>query len=73
MNHQHHAAQPALSPEDILIALDQLEQTVEVMAAVIKRLKRDIAHILPITEKPSSAATDLAGLMDLAAPDTGWH
>lgn len=73
MNHHHRTASPPLSPEDILIALDQLDQTVEVMAAVIKRLKRDLAHVLPRTEKPSSPTPDLAELKDIPIPDTGWH
>lgn len=78
MNQPHHTAQQPLSSEDILIALDQLEQTVEVMTAVIKRLKRELAQVLPVTEKtaaakPSPPASDLASLMDLATPDKGWH
>ncbi len=33
-----------LSHEDLLIALDQLDQTVEVMTTLIKRIKRQLAH-----------------------------
>ncbi len=37
MNQQH-----SLSHEDMLIALDQLDQTVEVMSQIIRRLKQTI-------------------------------
>ena len=37
MNQQH-----SLSHEDMLIALDQLDQTVEVMSQIIRRLKQSI-------------------------------
>ncbi len=37
MSHNH-----TLSQEDVLIALDQLDQTVEVMGQIIQRLKRGI-------------------------------
>lgn len=37
MSHNH-----TLSHEDVLIALDQLDQTVEVMGKIIQRLKRGI-------------------------------
>lgn len=73
MNHLHQASQPTLSPEDILIVLDQLDQTVEVMAAVIKRLKRELAHVLPAIDQPTSPPQDIATLVDLPVPENGWH
>lgn len=73
MNHPHRANQPIPSPENILIALDQLEQTVEVMTAVIKRLKRELTQVLPAIDQSSSPPQDLATLMDLPVPENGWH
>jgi hypothetical protein len=66
MNQQHHTNERPLSPEDILIALDQLDQTLEVMAAVIKRLKRNLQHVLP-------PAPDYTDPLDIPLPDSGWH
>jgi len=40
-----HASRPkntARSPEDMLMALDQLDQTLEVMSLVINRLRREL-------------------------------
>ncbi len=51
----------SLSHEDVLIALDQLDQTVEVMGKIIQRLKRGIdesisAPITPTTPEPERSS-----------------
>lgn len=78
MNHHH-----SISQEDVLIALDQLDQTVEVMGHVIKRLKHqlDVSTLDINTSKyPPTAACDadpnaLAQLDILlkTLPENGWH
>lgn len=54
-----------------MIALDQLDQTVEVMGAVIKRLKRNLNHALPLhSQRDTSSPTfDFASLLDHCFPD----
>lgn len=50
MNHNQ-----SLSQEDILIALDQLDQTVEVMSNIIRRLKHSLDDTL---SSPNTNSTD---------------
>jgi len=45
----------SLSQEDILIALDQLDQTVEVMSNIIRRLKHSLDDSLAPTNKDSDS------------------
>ncbi|MGH1372842.1 MAG: hypothetical protein ACRBBW_12440 [Cellvibrionaceae bacterium] len=65
----------SLSHEDVLIALDQLDQTVEVMGNIIKRLKRGIdesitAPITPTTSEPEHKShPPLSGGDTLADPN----
>ncbi|WP_439135570.1 hypothetical protein [Pseudomaricurvus sp.] len=75
MSHEHRTQNNTLSTEDIQIALDQLDQTVEVMGAVIKRLKRNLNQTLPSHPKPNSSPPtfDFATLLDKSFPDNGWH
>ncbi|MBU3069605.1 hypothetical protein KOI40_07220 [Aestuariicella sp. G3-2] len=70
MNHKHRTQNDSLSAEDILIALDQLDQTVEVMGAVIKRLKRNLEQTTPKhpPQDSSPPAFDFTNL-----PGKGWH
>jgi hypothetical protein len=44
--------QPRLNNEDILITLDQLDQTLDVLTQVVKRLKHDITNSAPPTAPP---------------------
>ncbi len=44
MNQQH-----SMSHEDMLIALDQLDQTVEVMSQIIRRLKQTVDQSISST------------------------
>ncbi len=69
----HHTG---LSHEEMLIALDQLDQTVEVMGATIQRLKHNLQQLAqspPAQSRPLSAAPlplssppvfELKGLLD---------
>ncbi|GAB3094876.1 hypothetical protein G8770_01265 [Aestuariicella hydrocarbonica] len=72
MTHNHSSESDLLTQEDLLIALDQLHQTVEVMAAVIKRLQRDVSRSLPSLAKSDHQASPAAFDFD-SLTDTNRH
>lgn len=75
MSHNHRTQNNPLSTEDMLIALDQLDQTVEVMGAVIKRLKRNLDQAIPKNPHQDSSppSFDFANIPGKRFPGKGWH
>ncbi len=59
-----------LSHEDVLIALDQLDQTVEVMGKIIQRLKRGIDESITAPISPPSTEQEHSSHPSLSSTDT---
>lgn len=52
MKHTNRPSNTTRSPEDMLMALDQLDQTLEVMSLVINRLRHEIQDAPAATPAP---------------------
>lgn len=62
----------SLSHEDVLIALDQLDQTVEVMGKIIQRLKRGVDESIGTPTAPEqehSSHPTLSSTENIADPN----